>query len=146
MSKKLTPADIADKQVRRAAAAVNDYKAGVMGVTTSPTAEAAKRVDAWKAGIEEAYNNNSYVDGCNAVTLGDWQAATAGKGAMNFASGVQAAKGTIEQFHMQSQQNQQTIDAILRGMPRGDISQNIQRMLTQVTEKAKFKFRKRRSN
>lgn len=145
MAKKLSPAEIADKQVRRAAAAVNDYKAGVMGVSVSPTQEAAKAADRWKAGIEEAYNNGSFVDGCNSVSLGDWQSATAGKGAMNFASGVSNAKSTIEQFHMQSQSNQAGIDAMLRNMPRGDISQNLQRMLAQVTEKAKFRFKKRRA-
>lgn len=144
MSKKLTPQEIADKQVRRAVGAVADYKAGVLATTVSPTAEAAKAVDLWKQGIEEAYANGAYVDGCNACTLADWQNATAGKGAMNYSSGVTASKSLIEDFHTQNQSNQASIDAILRGMPRGDLSQNLQRMITQVQEKANFKFRKRR--
>jgi len=144
MGKSLTPDEIAQKQVRRSQAAVGDYKAGVMAVTESPTAAAAKAVERWKQGIEEAYQNNTFVDGCNAVSLGDWQSATAEKGGMNYASGVAKAAQTIADFHQQNAANQQSIDAGLRNMPRGSFEENMQRMIYQATQKKQFKFKKRR--
>lgn len=145
MGKKMTPSQIAEKQVRRAQSAVQDYKDGVMAVTTSPTQVAAGRVQAWYDGVTKAMNDGSFVDGCNSVSLQDWQNRTVQKGALTYASGVQQAQSTIQDFHTQLQAAQSNIDAQLSNMPRGDLSQNLQRMITQVTSMSQnFKFKKRR--
>ena len=144
MGTTLTPQQIADKQVRRAVAAVNDYKNGIMGVKVSPTQTAAQRVDAWFAGIQKAYADGTYVDGLNNVTLQQWQNAASNKGAMNYAPGIQAAQQTIVDFQTQRAAAQQGIDATLASMPRGDLNTNLQRMITQATMMSQFKFKKRR--
>lgn len=144
MGKKLTPQQIADKQVKRSMAAVQDFKDGVSAVTESPTKKAAERADAWFAGISQAHADGKFVEGCNDCTLEDWKAPTLKKGAMTYATGVQDAAGKIADFHQQRAQQQQAIDAILAGMPRGDLAQNIQRMVAQVQGMSSFKFKKRR--
>lgn len=144
MSKGMTAQEIAEKQVRRAKGAVQDFKDGVAAVTTSPTAQAAKAVDRWFAGVQQAMEDGSYVDGCNAVSLAEWQQRTIDKGGLNYASGVSAAADTIAEFHSQREAFQKSIDSKLATMPRGDLQQNIQRMLTQVTMQSGFKFKKRR--
>lgn len=145
MAKSQTAQQIAEKQVRRSQAAVQDYKDGVMGVKVSPMAKAAERVDAWMAGLQKAYADGSYVDGLNSVTLQSWQETTAKKGGASYPSGVLAAQATIADFHQQRAQQQQMIDAQLASMPRGDLQTNLQRMITQATSMANFKFKKRRS-
>ena len=139
-----TPEQIAEKQVRRSQAATQDYKNGVNAVKESPTKAAALRVDAYLAGIQKAVADGSYVDGCNSVSLSDWQQKTAGKGAANYAPGVQAAQQTIADFHAQRAQAQSSIDAELSSMPRGDTETNIQRAVTQMRRMGEFKFKKRR--
>lgn len=144
MAKGQSPQEIAAKQVRRAQAAVQDYKAGVEAVTQSPTEKAAKAVDLWFQGLQKSYQDGSYVDGLNAVSLADWKSATIDKGAMNYAPGIMKAQQTIEDFQAQRQAAQSRISSQLESMPRGDLNQNIQRMVFQATQMSQFKFRKRR--
>jgi hypothetical protein len=144
MAGTMTAEQIAEKQVRRSQAATQDFKNGVNAVKESPTKKAAERVDAYLAGIQKAVADGSYVDGCNSVSLADWQAKTANKGAANYAPGVLAAQQTIADFHQQRAQAQSAIDAELQSMPRGDIETNIQRSITQMRRMSEFKFKKRR--
>ena len=144
MAKRLTPSEIAKKQVRRAQAAVQDFKDGVMAVTENPMQKAAASQDKWMAGVQKAHDDNSFADGCNAVPLTEWQDATANKGGARYSSGVAASEGVIEEFHNQRKAKQEAISAQLKGMPRGDLQQNLARMLFNATEMSKFKFKKRR--
>lgn len=146
MAKSLTAQQIADKQVRRSTAAVQDYKDGIMNTKDNPMQKAALAVDQWFAGLQKAYNDGTYVDALNNTPKSVWQDAAVKKGATAYAPGVQAAQATIADFHSQRMQQQQQIDSQLAGMPRGDLNTNIQRMLTQVNGMAQFKFKKRRGS
>jgi len=64
--------------------------AGVQAVTESPTMKAAAAVSKWQAGIQRAIANNSFVNGCNRVTLNDWKTITTAKIQSNLSSGVTA--------------------------------------------------------
>lgn len=140
----LTPAEIADKQIRRSQAAVTDYKSGVMAVTESPMKKAADAADLWLQGIQQAHADGSFQAGLNAVSLEDWKNATATKGGASYASGVAASRDKIIDFQQQRASAQAGIDNQLAQMPRGDLQTNIQRMVTQVQGMANFAFKKRR--
>lgn len=140
----MSPEQIAEKQVRRAQAATQDYKNGVNAVKEAPGKKAAEAVDRYAQGIQKAIADGSYVDGCNSVSLSDWQARTVNKGAANYAPGVVAAQSVIADFHQQRAQAQSSIDAELSSMPRGDLETNLQRAMTQMRRMGEFKFRKRR--
>lgn len=140
----MTAEQIAEKQVRRAQGATQDYKNGVNSVKEAPGKKAAEAVDRYAAGIQKAIADGSYVDGCNSVSLSDWQARTVNKGAANYAPGIVAAQQTIADFHQQRAQAQASIDAELQSMPRGDLETNLQRAMTQMRRMGEFKFKKRR--
>jgi multidrug resistance efflux pump len=140
----MTAEQIAEKQVRRAQASTQDYKNGVNSVKEAPGKKAAEAVERYAAGIQKAIADGSYVDGCNSVSLSDWQARTVNKGAANYAPGIVAAQATIADFHQQRSQAQASIDAELQSMPRGDLETNLQRAMTQMRRMGEFKFRKRR--
>lgn len=144
MAGTMTADQIAEKQVRRSQAAVADYKAGVQAVKESPTKKAAEAVDRYLAGIQEAVASGKYQDGCNSVSLSDWQNKTIEKGSRNYAPGVAAAQQTIADFHAQRAVAQAAIDSELQSMPRGDTETNIQRAVTQMRRMSEFKFKKRR--
>lgn len=146
MSKSLTPQQIADKQVRRSQAAVQDYKDGIMNTKVNPMQQAAKAVDQWFAGVSKAYQDGTYVDNLNATPMSVWQDNAVKKGGASYAPGVAAAQATIADFHTQRAAKQQQIDAQLASTPRGDLETNIGRMNTQVRSMAQFKFKKRRGS
>jgi hypothetical protein len=145
MAKNLTPQQIAEKQIRRATAAVNDYKNGVQGVKVSPTEIAAQRVDQWAAGVQRAHQDGSYVDGCRSCSKEKWIDRTVNKGAQNYVPGIKAAEQDIVDFQTQNAANQAQIAAGLASMPRGDLSQNLMRMMYNAEQKAQFRYKKRRS-
>lgn len=144
MAKALTAQQIAEKQVRRSQAAVQDYKDGIMNTKENPMQKAAQAVDQWFAGLQKAYADGTYVDALNNTPKSVWQDAAVKKGGATYAAGVLASQSTIADFHNQRMQQQQQIDAQLAGMPRGDLQTNIQRMVLQATSMANFKFKKRR--
>lgn len=140
----MTADQIAEKQVRRAQASTQDYKNGVNSVKEAPGKKAAEAVDRYAAGIQKAIADGSYVDGCNSVSLSEWQNRTVNKGAANYAPGIVAAQQTIADFHQQRAQAQSAIDAELGSMPRGDLETNLQRAMTQMRRMGEFKYKKRR--
>lgn len=140
----MTADQIAEKQVRRAQASTQDYKNGVNSVKEAPGKKAAEAVDRYQAGIQKAIADGSYVDGCNSVSLSEWQNRTVNKGAANYAPGIVAAQQTIADFHQQRAQAQSAIDAELSSMPRGDLETNLQRAMTQMRRMGEFKYKKRR--
>jgi hypothetical protein len=95
---RLTPQQIADKQVSRAQQAVPDYTAGVAAVTVAPNSVAASKVDKYQNGVNAAVQSGKYVSANQAVTLSAWQTAAKGKGARNYAQGVADAKPKILAF------------------------------------------------
>lgn len=146
MAKNLTPQQIADKQVKACQGATQAYKDGITNCKVNPMQVAAAAVDTWFQGIQKAYNEGTYVDALNNTPKSVWQHQATTKGGMTYAPGVLAAASTIADFHQQRAQQQQAIDATLSTMPRGDLQTNIQRMVTQATQMAQFKFKKRRGS
>lgn len=144
MSTKMTAQEIAAKQISRAKAAIGDYKKGIQAVTESPTAIAARNVDKWFSGLQKAKDEGTYVDGCNAVSLQSWQDSALTKGAANMAGGLDKSIDKVIDFQEQRAAFQQRIDSQLASTPRGDLSTNLQRAMTQMQEMAKFRFKRKR--
>lgn len=72
------------------AGASTKYKAGVSRVTVAPGQQAAAAKDRWLSGVQAAVT--TFARRSMAVSLGDWQAAAATKGAARLASGAAAAQ------------------------------------------------------
>lgn len=95
---KLTPAEIAEKQVRKAQTSTEDYTRGVRNVREAPTQQAAKKKGKLKANWLKAIDSGKWEDGLNSVSLEQWKMAAEGKGARNYAQGVADAADKVRSF------------------------------------------------
>ena len=142
---KLTPREITEKQIKRAGAAVADYKKGVGSVTESPTARAARKVGKYGAGVQRAIDDGSYVDGCNSVSKEDWIKAAQDKGGANYASGVKFAEDKILDFQTQIAPHRDRVQANVQGMPDDTYEERMARMRANADGLHEFKYRRKRS-
>jgi len=133
---KLTPAEQAAKWATRTGAATQDVVAGVDRVTEHPGRKAAAQVDVWAQNTAAA--RDKWSRRVQAGSLEDWKARTK-EGANRIASGVQAKKGKVEAFWQEFGPFQDTVTAQTRAMPRGNLDQNLARMVNQARRTAEFK-------
>lgn len=120
---------ILNKWVQGASTAANGaYKEGVQGVTVSPTAKAAQAVDRYAAGCSRAASDGSYVNGCNKVTLADWQQATTTKGVANYTRGVNDSKEKMRRHIQSSMPFWAQVSEMAKSMPKGDLESGINRV------------------
>lgn len=95
---RLTPQEIVDKQISRAAAAVGDYKKGIQNTTKDPMRLAIAKKDKAKANYMAALDSGRWEAGLNSVSQAQWKELTATKGGDRWAAGIQAAKPKITKF------------------------------------------------
>lgn len=142
MAKRLTPQEIADKQIRRASAAVGDFKKGVQGVDVSPTEKAAQNADGYVAGIQDAVESGRWQARLRAVSKQAWIEATAGKGADRYASGIAAARPKIEAFQAAYGPIRDRIAATVNAMPSQTLEQRLEKMMANARGLAANKYKK----
>lgn len=115
-------------------------KQGIMSVQVAPTQKAAQRIDAMVAGVIRAAQSGKTQAALNAVSLQDWQKAMIDKGLGRVAAGASSAVPKFQRFmdkflpHLQ-----QGLDA-LASNPRGDLEQNIGRMVQMARHNSTFKL------
>lgn len=115
----LTEQQAADKWAQRMAGSTPQVKAGVMAVQSSPMEKAASRADAYAAGVARAVEQGTYQAGLRAVSLDDWKAATAGKGADRIASGASQAKDKMTRFFQWLLPKTDAVKSAVAAMPKG---------------------------
>lgn len=84
--------EIADKWSRRAAVAGPDYAKGIESPRRDWETATVEAVDAQKAGVELAIQNNSFEKGVKAAGTAKWKRKAKDVGAARFGPGVKAAK------------------------------------------------------
>lgn len=127
-------ADVAAKWAQNTGAATQAYTNGVNAVTVSPGQLASKAAGRWATAVANA--QQKFAQNSAKVSLQEWQAAAAGKGAQRLASGVQAAQGTYEQSMGRVLAH---ISATVNSLPpRGGLEDNINRMTAFVRGMSKF--------
>ena len=127
---KISAQEATEKWARNSKSAQQDYVAGINRVTVAPGASAAKAADAYMAGVQASVNK--WKRNVAAVSLEDWKSKAVNKGAPRIATGVDNAMSKTLQA---TERNFQMIDSALSGLPpRGDFSQNVQRMVTFATK------------
>lgn len=113
--------------------------AGVNAVTESPTAKAARRIDAYLAGVQRAVQSGKTQAALNAVTVDQWKTAMLTKGVQRVASGAAAATPKVQAFMDQFLPFLAAGVQQLSSMPRGDLEQNIARATQMMRYTAGFK-------
>lgn len=137
-----TPAQAAQNWATNLGAATARIKAGVQAVTTSPTAAAAARIDAYQAGVIAAVQSGKTQRALQAVSLADWQNSMINKGVSRIASGATQAQGKFQNFMSQFLPYVQSGVQQLQAMPRGDLQANIARAVFMMNYNAQFKYNK----
>jgi hypothetical protein len=128
----LNTAAILAKWKKNAGNASADLTAGVMAVTSSPTAAAAAAVDKYAAGVQKAVANGSFVKGLQAVSLSDWQQSMTGKGVQNYANGVSSISAKAQKAMADQQNYAASVKAQIAGMPSATDNDMEQRALTAI--------------
>ena len=131
-------AQVAQKWARDLAASTETIRQGVEGVTESPTAKAAARADAYLRGVQQAVADNKWQNGLNRVSLQQWKDDMLTKGLPRIATGASQAEPKFQQFMSEFLPHIEAGQRLLQSMPRGDLNQNIQRMVAMVQHNAKF--------
>lgn len=117
---------ILNKWINGAAQAANGaYKEGIQSVTVSPTQKAAASVDRYASGCARAASDGSFVNGCNKVTLQDWQQAASTKGVANYSRGVSDAREKMRRHIQSSMPFWAQVSEMAKQMPKGDLEQGI---------------------
>ncbi len=136
-----SPTELARKWAKNLGSAGESIKAGVNAVTESPTAKAARQVDAYQQGVLRSVADGKYQAGLRRVTLEDWRKAMLEKGAPRVAAGASAAIPKMENFLGEFLPHLEQGQRLLESMPRGDISQNIARAVAMIEHNSKFRRR-----
>jgi hypothetical protein len=142
--KNLTPAQIAEKHIRRTTAATQDMINGVQNVTVSPTEQAAKKQDKLIQNWTESIQSGKWARGLRAVSLEDWKKAMTEKGAPRVAAGLNNARGKLEAFYAELLPFQADLQAKIQAMPDLTLEDSIARMTAQVRGMANFRKGKTR--
>ena len=136
-----SPQQIAQKWARDLAASTETIRQGVEAVTESPTAKAAARADAYLRGVQQSVADGKWQAGLNRVSLAQWKDDMLTKALPRIASGASAAEpkfaAFMSEFMPYIEQGLRQLDS----MPRGDLNQNIQRMVSMVQHNARFQRR-----
>ena len=110
---RVSPAEFAEKYVRRTAGAVQDYTKGIDRVTEAPGQKAAAASGKMFAKLALPETQAKYARNVAAVDLGAWKTAAKSKGAGRIAAGVQAAQGKMQNF---ATQLLPYVDGVVSGM------------------------------
>ena len=140
----LTPAEIADRQVRAAQGAGDKMIKGAQAVSESPTQAAKRAKQKMINAFNESMNDGTYEAGCDSVTAEDWRKAFIEKGVQRYATGVQAAKQRIIDFWNAFQPHQESVRQQVRAMPDLTLEDRIQRAVANMRGLAQFKYRRGR--
>ena len=139
---KLSPSEVTEKHARRLKGSIEDMRAGIERVTSSPTAAAAAKQDKMKAKINAAIDSGKWAAGLRAVSLEEWKDKVTTKGLPRVAAGIDAAAPKVEKFYSQLLPFIDTVKGNVKKMPDLTLEDSINRMSTFVRGMAKFSFKK----
>lgn len=134
-----SPDQVARKWASRLGQASEAIKQGVQATTVNPAERAAAAQDRYVSGVQRAVATGKYQRGLRRVSLQSWQDAMINKGLPRVASGATAALPKVTAFLEKWLPYEEQLKQKLQSMPRGDLQQNIARMVTAVEHNAAFR-------
>jgi hypothetical protein len=136
---KLTPAEAADKQVRRLQGATEDMRRGIEAVTVAPTEQAAAKQDKMLNNLTQAVVSGKWAAGLRRVDLGTWKDRAIVKGLPRVGPGIQAARPKVEAFFSKLFPHQEALQKKVKGMADLTIEDSANRMVAWMKGMADFK-------
>ncbi len=138
---RLTPEQTADKLIRRAQGAVQDYVTGVKNVTESPTVAAVRNLDKAQLNYAESIQSGRMAKRLNAVSKEDWIKAAVEKGQARYAPGLAASRDKTVEFFAEFLPYADRVSAEVRAMPSLTIDDSIARASTAIRRLHEFQRR-----
>lgn len=145
MAAKTNAASTAEKWKRGMQGAGTAIKEGVMAVKESPTAKAARAKDKMLAGVQRCIDDGSYEEGCNSVSLAEWQRLTLDKGLSRVSGGATDAASKMQDFYSQLLPFTAQVSADVQAMPNNNDAEADARLMAAVNKMRQFRFRKKRA-
>lgn len=124
---RVTPQQAAEKWQRKLSAAGTDIANGVQRVTEAPTAAAARNVQGYINGVNEAVQSGKWQAGLQRVTLQQWQSQMTNVGIPRIASGATAAVPKFQAFMTDFLPYEDQGVAQVRAMPNASLEDGIAR-------------------
>ena len=98
MARAMSGSEGAAKWVKNTLANKESARKGAEGVKEAPTKAAARNIDGYLSGVQDAVSSGRFQRSLEAVTLEDWKAAYLDKGLKNLDNGVKAAESKMARF------------------------------------------------
>lgn len=131
-----TPDEIAKRWAARTSAATGETIAGIRRVTEAPGVAAARQEQAWVQNTMAA--QQKWKESVQRTSLQEWQQATEA-GASRIAAGVNAKQGKMARHMAEFIPHLEQVQRELQAMPRGDINQNLARMIHNAKRNSEFR-------
>jgi hypothetical protein len=138
MPPRVTPSQYREKHNRRLKASIEDIRAGVLAVTDSPTAAAAKKADKMLAELNRAVTSGKWAARLNAITVDEWKTKTINKGIPRIATGIDEAGPKVEAFASQLLPFEANLMTQVERLPDVTLEDSITRATTWIREMSKF--------
>lgn len=141
---KLSPREVAEKQVRKAQAASEDYIRGVRSVTESPMAKAVSKKEKFKNNLMRAIDSGKWENNTAAVPMEEWARKTETVGAPRYSEGVGAALEKTVAFQEEFLPFVRSVQEKVNSMPDATPEQRIAKMVENAKSISKFQRMRRR--
>lgn len=138
---RVTPQQAAEKWQRKLSAAGTDIQNGVARVTESPTVAAARNVNGYIQGVQDAVASGKWQAGLGRVTLQQWQSQMTNVGIPRIASGATAAVPKFQAFMQEFLPYEDQGVAQVNQMPKASLEDGIARANAMIRWNAGFRRR-----
>jgi hypothetical protein len=128
----LTPAQIAEKQVRRTVEAVEDYRTGVANPRRNPIDAALAAEAKYKAKMAESLSKGLWAAALRGTPKDSASSKAASVGAERLAQGVQASADKISRFQNNFAPLRENVRRSVEGLPENTDAEREARMLANV--------------
>lgn len=134
--KRLTPAQITEKQINKVRNAKQDFINGVNAVDEAPGVTLASRPDSlsrMRTNWLDAFDSGFLVQRLEQQDLGKWKSKTSGKGADNWVDGIVRAQPEILAFQTAFTPIRRQVADEVRSMPNATFDDRMRRMVANAT-------------
>lgn len=138
---RVTPQQAAEKWQRKLSAAGTDIANGVARVTESPTAAAARNVQGYLQGVQDAVSSGKWQAGLQRVTLQQWQTQMRDVGIQRISGGATAALPKMQAFMQEFLPYVDQGAAQVNAMPKVTLEDGIARATAMIRHNAAFRRR-----
>lgn len=139
MARSMTGSEGAAKWVRATLANKESARKGVEQVKESPTKAAARNIDGYLSGVQDAVSSGRFERALNAVSLEDWKQAYLDKGLKNLDNGVKAAESKMARFLDKYLPYIQSKSEEIKRMPKATLADKMARIEKNLMNLEEFK-------